>query len=153
MKKITQSRNHFGTRVVMASWNTHLELNLCWLSMNIYSHTICFPIDSVDEKVTRWKPLFFEWEVTSTLLFTYYLRTVRTPTKLVATLALTLLLETCLLHYSNLGYLITWAQVGVPSHGTQLTPSALTQASDQQHTTQLSSPHVLHNTCFTCVYV
>jgi hypothetical protein len=87
------------------------------------------------------------------VLFTYYLRTVCTPTKLVAMLSLTSLPETHLPHYSKLGYLITQAQVGICSHGTQLTPSAPTQASDQQHTTQLCSPHILHDTCFACVYV
>ena len=50
----------------MASLNTHLKLNLCWLGMTIHNHTTCLPIDRRDEKVRRWKPLLVEWEVTST---------------------------------------------------------------------------------------
>jgi hypothetical protein len=46
--------------------------------------------------------------------------------------------------YSKLVYLFTWAQVSMCSHGTQLLPSAVTQASVQCHTTQfLCSPNVL----------
>ena len=53
IKNTTRSRNHLGTRVGIASWNTHLKLNLCWLGMNTHNHTICLPMDKRDEKVSR----------------------------------------------------------------------------------------------------
>ena len=66
MKNTTRSLSHLGTRVGIASWNTHLKLNLCWFGMKIHNHTICLPIDRRDENVRRWKPLLLEWDVTST---------------------------------------------------------------------------------------
>ncbi len=66
IKNNTRSLSHFGTSLGNASLNTHLKLNLCWLGMNIHIHTICVPIERREEKVRRWYPLLFEWEVTST---------------------------------------------------------------------------------------
>ncbi len=64
MKNTTRSISHFWANLGNASLNTHLKLNLCWLGMNIYIHTICLPIKRRDEKVRRWNPLLLEWEVT-----------------------------------------------------------------------------------------
>jgi hypothetical protein len=55
------------------------------------------------------------------LLFTYYLRTVRISTNLVAPVLLAPLLGTRLPHYLKLIYFVTQAQVSIRSHGTQLT--------------------------------
>ncbi len=66
IKNNTRSLSHFQTSFGNASLNTHLKLNLCWLGMNTHIHTICLPIERREEKVRRWNPLLFEWEVTST---------------------------------------------------------------------------------------
>ncbi len=66
IKNFTRSRNHCGTRVGIACWNSHLKLNLCWFGIKTHIHTICFPIDKRDEIVSRWNPLLFKCDVTST---------------------------------------------------------------------------------------
>ncbi len=66
IKNNTRSLSYFRTSFGNASLNTHLKLNLCWLGMNIYIHTICLQIERREEKVRRWNPLLLEWEVTLT---------------------------------------------------------------------------------------